>query len=464
MNGHLIPLTICLVVVLGLVASPSAAGRGADETPGAMEHRGDTLTRLAEVEAAFRAEPELDDLRLAYAKLQYESGGFTAAHAALAPLLARAEPPVEALLMAARLHYLEGDYGAAERWALAVLERDPDNVPALNKLALSHFQTGAYGRCSEIPEEKRGLMRFAHLDLMMAFGDREPYEAHWGGSEASEVPFLVTDPLPMMAVELNGVGLTSLVDTGADLFVVDAGIADSLGIEIVAELMGMFAGGMEAKVGLAIADSLRLGSVVLHNVPVAVLPTAPMSIGGHTVDGIVGTNLLRQFMSTIDYPGGRLVLRDPGGRSAESFYEEHGRNIVEEVPFYLASTHFMMAPGSLNGVEGLLFHVDSGLAGEPSFGTSEQTLRYVGIPVPDLETDGQEFRGGGGMTTSATFPVSQLGLGRLSQTDLVGAYGATPPQAYRMLGFINDGTISHGFLRSYAWTLDFSRMKMVFTR
>ena len=32
------------------------------------------------------------------------------------------------------------------------------------------------------------------------------------------------------------------------------------------------------------------------------------------------------------------------------------------------------------------------------------------------------------------------------------------------LGFIQDGLISHNFLRAYAWTLDFERMRMVFTR
>jgi hypothetical protein len=33
-----------------------------------------------------------------------------------------------------------------------------------------------------------------------------------------------------------------------------------------------------------------------------------------------------------------------------------------------------------------------------------------------------------------------------------------------MLGFIQDGLISHKFLRQYAWTLDFEGMRMLFTK
>ena len=133
------------------------------------------------------------------------------------------------------------------------------------------------------------------------------------------------------------------------------------------------------------------------------------------------------------------------------------------MPFYLQSTHFLLARGSLNGVGDLLFHVDSGLAGTPAFSAPRQTLEYVGIPIPEIEAREGSI-GGGGAFATGTFEIAELGLGDLVQSDLVGDFGALPPQGYRMLGFIQDGLISHNFLKAYAWTLDFEGMRMVFTR
>ena len=37
-----------------------------------------------------------------------------------------------------------------------------------------------------------------------------------------------------------------------------------------------------------------------------------------------------------------------------------------------------------------------------------------------------------------------------------------PPSSYWRLGFIEDGIVSHRFLRPFAWTLDFLDMKLIF--
>jgi hypothetical protein len=182
------------------------------------------------------------------------------------------------------------------------------------------------------------------------------------------------------------------------------------------------------------------------------------------IGGIIGTNVLRQFLSTLDYPNGRLILRERSEEAASAFREELGGRVVDEIPFYLQGTHFLLAHGSLNGHDDLLFHVDSGLAGEPAFGAPIETLEYVGIPVPEVEVHEGTVGGGGGGFALGTFPVETLGMGQIVQRDLVGSYGGIPPGSYRRLGFIMDGLISHNFLRQYAWTLDFARMRMVFTQ
>ena len=352
------------------------------------------------------------------AQLVYESGDFEGALALLEPLLAEDEATVDVLMLAARIEYLRGKYDRAERLLRLILEREPDNASAISKLIFVHYQTNQYDRCRTLPVEALGDRRIPHLDLMLSFED-EPYRTVWRDGEMTVVPFLVTDPLPVIEVEVNGRKVTVLIDTGA---------------------------------------------VTLHSVPISVLPTGGMAIGGHALDGILGTGVLKQFLATLDYPNDRLILRSPTGEAALSFYAEPAGKVVDEVPFYLQSTHFLLAKGSLNGVDGLVFHIDSGLAGTPAFSAPRQTLELVGIPVPEVEVREGMMGGGGGGFATGTFEIAELGLGGLTQGDLIGDFGGLPPQSYRMLGFIQDGLISHNFLRHYAWTLDFERMRMVFAR
>ena len=60
------------------------------------------------------------------------------------------------------------------------------------------------------------------------------------------------------------------------------------------------------------------------------------------------------------------------------------------------------------------------------------------------------------------FPIVSLGLGTLIQEDLIGEYSPGNSESYRGNGFIQDGLISHQFLRKYAWTIDFDEMEFIF--
>lgn len=448
---------VITAVVCALFLTAAACANAEEEG-----HRGVLMEQLKEARAAHQADPADAAARHHYAELAYEAGHFGDALDMLESLLAADEPAVDVLLLGARIEYLLGRYDRAEELLHRVLKREPDNMSALSKLIFAYYQTNQYGRCRTLPAEAIENLKIPHLDLMLAFEDA-PYQAEWRDGDEAVVPFLVTDPLPVIEVEVNGRKVTVLIDTGGDSFILDPSIASELGIEIVASMMGMFAGGMEAEVGFARAKSLALGGVTLHSVPMTVLPTGGMVIGGHALDGIVGTSVLKQFLATLDYPNEELVLRAPSGRAASAFRAGAAGKVLDEVPFYLQSTHFLLARGSLNGVGDLLFHVDSGLAGTPAFSAPRQTLEYVGIPIPEIEAREGNIGGGGGFATG-TFEIAELGLGELVQSDLVGDFGALPPQGYRMLGFIQDGLISHNFLKAYAWTLDFERMRMVFTR
>jgi hypothetical protein len=451
------------LAVLGGAASALAAAPGdpAVEPPG---DRGSLLAHLAHAKDVLARDGGDDEARLAYARLLYEAGEFEKAQDAVAPLLGGSEPGVDPVLLGARLAYLLGRYADAEALFTRALSLDAEDARAFTGLVLTLYQTNRYERCRELPDAMRESVRLPHLDMMLAFEGEEPYRISWGREHRAVVPFLTADPLPVIEVEIEGKAINALIDTGGDTFILDNEIADSLGIDVIASMTGMFAGGQEAEVGFAKARSLSMGGVTLHSVPISVLPTRRLSFGEHEIGGIVGTSLLKQFLPTIDYPNSRLILRERPDDGASVSREEVGGRVEYDIPFYLQGTHFLLAHGSLNGYDDLVFHVDSGLAGEPAFGAPLETLQYVGIPVPDVAVQEGTVGGGSGGFALGTFPIETLGLGPLVQQDLVGSYGGLPPGSYRRLGFILDGLISHNFLRQYAWTIDFSRMRMVFAR
>jgi hypothetical protein len=457
---------LVLLVVTSVVAEERMVVMGQPQAD-TVSGRTELMEKLETARGTHAADPENADARLECARLTYESGDFGGARELLRPLLegdvSGGEPSVDALLLAARIEYLHGRYDRAEGLLHRVLDIEPANASALSKLVFVYYQTNRYEECRRLPAGALADRRIPHLDLMLAFED-EPYRAEWEEGDATTVPFLVTDPLPVIEVEVDGRKTTVLIDTGGDCLILDPGIASELGIEVVAEMMGMFAGGMEAEIGFARATTLKLGEVTLQSVPIAVLPTGNMEIGGHRLEGIVGTGVLRQFLATLDYPNDRLVLRSPSGEAAAAFLAGTAGAALDEISFYLQSTHFLMAQGSLNGVDGLMFHVDSGLAGTAAFSAPRQTLDYVGIPLPEVEVHPENVGGGGGGFATGAFDIAELGLGGLRQADLVGSFGGLPPQSFMMLGFIQDGLISHKFLRQYAWTLDFEGMRMLFTK
>ena len=176
------------------------------------------------------------------------------------------------------------------------------------------------------------------------------------------------------------------------------------------------------------ADSIKIGNVTLMSVPIMLLPTQGVSEeltdGQYTIGGILGTKVLQQFLPTIDYVNGRLILREKSEEGKLAFQNEIEGKTVTEVPFCLASTHFMMAKGTLNDKDDLTFFVDSGSASEAAFAAPIQTMEFVGIPVPETTDSG--VSGSGEQVTFGLFPIDTLGLGTLRHHNVTGEYGVPP--------------------------------------
>jgi len=433
--------------------------------------RADILAEIAKFEPKFKKDPSNAKVQFRYGELLYQSGEFWQARDIIAPLVQAGEPSAEALSLTAKLEYLLGNYSEAEKLYKRLIEAKAGDVSgqvmAKVGLVFTYYQTNQYDKVKEL-EFPPGV-KLPNLEVMKAF-EEKPYQKEWHNEEkVSIIPFLMTDPLPVLTIEFNGVPVQMIFDTGANTFILDNEIASAMGIEWVSKAMGTFGGGLKAEVGFGKVDSVKLGDVTLKQVPIAILPTkrfSPAFDGGkYILGGFIGTAALRQFLSTLDYKNGRLVLRERTKENSYRLREELKDRIAAEVPFVLSATHMMMARGSLNDKDGLTFFVDSGLASDACFTAPIQTLEYVGIPVPETKISEDSVGGGGGKWASGLFPINTVGLGSLTQSEVKGGYGEQTKASYWRLGFIQDGLISHRFLRQYSsWILDFDAMKYIFEK
>ncbi|WP_336208563.1 retropepsin-like aspartic protease [Nonomuraea sp. LPB2021202275-12-8] len=251
--------------------------------------------------------------------------------------------------------------------------------------------------------------------------------------------------LPAVEGAVNGHQVLLHLDTGGTFLVMGAERAAAMGVESVPNGR-RFHGVTRTQVRVGLAHELDLGGAVLANVPVDVVPT----LTGAQDIVIMGTCLLRRFLSTVDTPAGRLLLA-PRGR--------HAPPVGTQVPFYLWGDHFMFARGGY-GTRDLVFFVDSGLVHvlEDEDGTLRQAAvlatrsqyRAWGVPRADLAAT----------HLKAAHP---LRLGALEQPGHLLSIAPTRTAPWSGFGGITvEGLLSQAFLAEYAWTLDFDRHEYTF--
>jgi|WetSurMetagenome_2_1015567.scaffolds.fasta_scaffold175766_1 hypothetical protein len=442
------------------------------ENSRSKKDRGELMEELHFVREQFKADPHNENTRLGFAQLLFHAGFFAEAKETLEPFFAAGESPLEAAQLMSKLLYLLGDYARCEAFCKQILSRQnleaSDSMKTRTQLLFTYYQSNQFEKSGSLFKKEENPPAATLWEHLSAFGDQKPYQINWGKQTRVEIPFLYTDPLPVVQLEIDGETVNCFIDTGGADVILDDQVAARLGIKPDSQQVSSFGGGMKAKVEFGRARQLNIGGLTIRNLPVMILPTQRWSDaltgGKHIIGGCVPTQLLKQFLGTLDYPNHKLILHQRSEKGKQLFESEIKGKSATKIPFVLQSTHYMMAKGSLNDRQDLTFFVDSGLASEASFTAPIQTLKYAGIPVPETKIDENSEGGGGGAWASGTFEIKKLGLGPLIQENVKGEYGARPPESYWENGFIVDGLISHNFLRQFAWTIDFDAMQMIFVK
>jgi len=380
------------------------------------------MRRLVLAAAAFVS--VLDATKADPASDAFATGDFAAAELAYQATLATSPDDVAALTGLARLKLYEEKRGEARDLAQHAQRADPGNVDAKRVLRGASVRDAAFA-----PDVWRVTMT----------------------GDAVDVPFVATDPLPVVKVTISGIDHLFLIDTGAPDIILDSDFAKELGLKPGGTQTGTFAGGAQAAFEHVVLPAMDLGGTHAEQLPATVLPTRGMS-KDRVIDGIIGTVFLMHFLPTLNYAEGLLTLRP---RSASAAFEASvGEG--QAVPIWLVGDHFIFARGHIGDGPEALYNIDTGLEGT-GIQANRPTLNDAHIAID--ETAVQTGMGGGGTVRFIPFKASAT-IGAVTVEDLNGVYTPDGDQ-YSLFQFAVAGTISHQFFREKTLTFDFDAMKMI---
>ena len=438
--------------------------------------RKNLTNKLKRVEKKYNSGSIDDKTALEYAKTLFELGNFDDVEKVIQPFLKEEQPNPEALNLAAKTNYLKGNYEEAEKNYQSLLDNHYEEYGAEAELGMQmvYYQTNQYSKANKLFENKSEKEIDPFTEMLRSFEDETPNKVNWNGKEETTIPFIRTDPYPFIPIEVNGVKMNAFIDTGGIGLVVDKDRAKELGIESSSTDTGSFAGGKTADIEFGRVDSLKLGDVEIENVPTMMSSFEPWRNDEafkdvKNVDAVIGTNVLKQFIPTIDFITGELKLV-PKTEAGKHKVEDDLTNaeVNSELPFTLAGTHYTFTKGQVNGYKNLNMFVDSGL-GDYSENAGvllpKQTLDLLKIPIPTNLRKPKEIGLGGGDYREGIYDLDSLSLGDL-KNDCKGKYFTedTIGPLTDGNGFVADALVGHAYLKNYKWTLDYDEMKMTFSK
>ncbi len=421
--------------------------------------RSDVEAALPARAEAFAADPDDDDARRAYADILYKLGNVWEADDVIAPLGSASSSHVGNLQLAARMAYLLGDYGRAETLFSRLMELteegSEDHDTAMRGLTLTFYQANQFARARELPAPEEVDPASSLLTFMQAF-EGEPYGIEWATDERVahlEMTNDITQPgaLPIVDLEVNGQTVSLILDTGGDRLYLDKDIYAGLGLTTLANREARYAytGGQTVEEPLGVAETVTMGDVTLTNIPVV---GATWKALGQTSDGVLTTQMLKQFLSTMDYDNRRITLRERTPEALAQVMATFGDTPPVEVPFFMTATHLMFAKGSLNGHE-INYFMDSGLAMSMPMIVVDETVELLGLETNAIEGTPYfwtsiESHGLNGLMKGATQAMGNVFV---------------EEDPFWQSGFMMDALMSHQYLWPLgSWTIDFDNWMYYF--
>jgi hypothetical protein len=303
------------------------------------------------------------------------------------------------------------------------------------------------------------LIKLQSIDFNVALADARfappappPPDFAIAGGTSTTIPFELLNNHIYVQVKINGNGpFRMLCDTGgANIVTPEA--AKQLGLATEGALQGRGVGEKSEDVALAKVEKLQLGEATLENQVFAVYPMASFSkVEGVSSSGLVGYEIFKRFVVTVDYERSRLTLALPQA------FDYKGQGTV--VPFKF-NEHIPQVEGEIDGVAGK-FDIDTGSrASLDLLGPFVEKHDLAAKYAPKLE--GVTGWGVGGPARAAIGRAQVLKLGQVTVpapvTELTlqkkGAF--TDPYVA--------GNVGAGVLKRFNIVFDYGHQRMIFEK
>jgi hypothetical protein len=241
---------------------------------------------------------------------------------ALTPVVeGRSGPDAMELANLGEAEFAAGRYDAARRHLRAAIDLKPFRTTyASIAWNLSQVEYLSNNYESSLDWAKIAIahgmnIRSWHLDYLQSISNTRVYQV--SGKTSVRLPMRVDSPeVPRVEVRLNDKrALSAVVDSGAVISIISKRYAELMGVPLLGDYQGTFYGllGEPIQVHFAMLDTVELGDMLIHNVPVAIMPDDKMRflVSGekeYHIDFLLGANLLKEFRLELDFRRSELTM------------------------------------------------------------------------------------------------------------------------------------------------------------
>ncbi|MFX0170237.1 MAG: aspartyl protease family protein [Candidatus Hodarchaeota archaeon] len=259
------------------------------------------------------------------------------------------------------------------------------------------------------------------------------------------------------------------LDTGAGMTVISKVLADQLGIETYqgAKAKASGVGGTPIPVKSAMVESLQLGTETFLNKEVVVIDLGPAMGAGCLTPGVLGQDILKDYIVQIDYRASTVQLdKQPGSKIM-------AKDGVEWIPFqYVQDTHLMRVPVYINTQGPFELILDTGSSGTVITPTLATELGITENPSQSSEEQ-QAVQAQGcsqgvctgpiGVATGFAATLEKLAVGTATQENV--AVGVIDLNVVSPKGDkIDYGILGYPFLKNYTLIIDYPNRRLAMVR
>ena len=272
------------------------------------------------------------------------------------------------------------------------------------------------------------------------------------GKSALKIPFELFGNLILLQVRVNhSDSLRFILDTGADTSVIDEQRAKGLGLTPQGKIVASGAAG-SAEATFTKGVSVSLPGVEVLDQTIYVLPLGSLSALGRKIDGVLGNDVLKEFVLEIDYSARTINLYEPRGYR----YSGTGKIIPLTIDEGLLFVRASVTPQGRAPIEAK-FEIDSGSTGAILLNTPFVESHKLLATVP--KTVQTNSGGVGGTAKMLIGRVNKVRLGRFVIDHPITHFSQAREGDYASSKY--DGLIGDRILSRFRVIVDYSRRRMM---